>query len=76
MMTTFEFDELLDQIMDSDKPHWADLVNAIAQRLETRASALRMLGEPQAEDYQTLARHLLITSELSAFQRAIDLRNE
>ncbi len=72
MMTSIEFDELLDRIMDVEDPHWSELINAIAIRLETRASTLRMLGDASAEDYRTLARHLSITKELSAFQRAID----
>lgn len=71
MMTSVEFDELLDQIMDAESPHWAELISAIAKRLETRASALKMLGDQQAEDYQTLARHLSITKELAAFKRTI-----
>ena len=67
-MTGVEFDELLDQIMDGEEPQWVDLIEAIAQRLETRASTLKMLGDPKGENYQTIARHLLITMELSAFE--------
>lgn len=68
-MTSVEFDDLLDEIMDGEEPQWVDVISAIAQRLETRASTLKMLGDPGGEDFQTIARHLLITKELSAFER-------
>ena len=70
-MRNFEFDELVDQIVDKEDPHWAQLVDAIAERLETRAATLKMLGDKDAEDYRTLARHLSITLELSAFKRIV-----